>query len=84
MKFEQNNKKNREILAYTTGEENAMVRFDTDSTTIRIDNCATRTMSNSIDDFITSTMTAVEDLQVHGYGGNVVPITQKGTISWYY
>jgi hypothetical protein len=80
--LELNEKRNgeKQVVAYHTGDGNDMVRFDSDSTPIKIDNCATRTMSNELSDFDEGTMREVEDLEVHGYGGHVMPITQIGTI----
>jgi Reverse transcriptase (RNA-dependent DNA polymerase)/GAG-pre-integrase domain len=64
------------------GNGRKAVVFDSDSKPIKIDNCSTRTMSCSINDFLPETMRVVKNKNVHGYGGSVTPITHQGTIRW--
>jgi Reverse transcriptase (RNA-dependent DNA polymerase) len=82
-KSNSNSKRKKIEISYMTVNGNAMVRFDSDSAPIKIDNCATRSMSNEELDFISSTMVEVNDKCVHSYGGATIPITKVGTISWW-
>jgi hypothetical protein len=82
-RIQKEQKRRKGVVAYHADDGNAMARFNSDSTPIKIDNCATRTMSNELNDFVVGTIRNVEDLEVHGYGGHVMPITQMGTIAWY-
>jgi hypothetical protein len=56
--------------------------FGTDSLQIKVDNCASRTMSCSKGDFIPGTMRNVSLKGVRGFGNTITPITHIGTISW--
>jgi hypothetical protein len=56
------------------------VHFDTDSRLLRIDNCATRSISPYIKDFINPPI-AVKDKKVKGIGG-LVSNVMTGTIQW--
>jgi hypothetical protein len=56
--------------------------FGTDSFQVKVDNCASRTMSCSRHDFIPGTMRKVSLKGVRGFGNTVTPITHIGTIRW--
>jgi Reverse transcriptase (RNA-dependent DNA polymerase)/GAG-pre-integrase domain len=76
------------IIVYATSSSkeerrNAIVRFDSDSKSIKIDNCATRSISFDVNDFVTSTLVDVQGKKVHGFGGTTTQITKMGTISWW-
>jgi hypothetical protein len=59
------------------------LRWDTDSSRIRVDNCCTKTISNEIADFDPSTLVPVENQYIHGtVEGSGLPIKQIGTIVW--
>ena len=55
--------------------------FDSDSFPIKIDNCATKSISPSIDDFI-GPLEDVHNVRVKGIGGTVTGV-KRGTIRWY-
>lgn len=57
------------------------IRFDTDSFKIKIDNCCTRSISPSLDDFI-GPMTTVHGKAIRGFGGTTTPIKHTGTVRW--
>ena len=63
--------------------DNTSMQFDTDSVPIRIDNCASRTMSFCKDDFISDTLRQVSNKAVKGFGNTLTPITHEGTLRWY-
>lgn len=54
----------------------------TDAFNIKVDNCASRSMSFSLDDFIPGTLVPLHDKAVKGFGNTVTPITHMGTMSW--
>ena len=56
--------------------------FDTDSHTLRIDNCATRSISSHTEDFI-STLTPLNNYKIQGINGKVDDKIMQGTIRWY-
>jgi GAG-pre-integrase domain len=66
------NKTDREVMC-----------FDTDSRSIKIDNCSSRSMSFSRSDFIMGTLQPDHNMKVTGYAGTRTPITHRGTIRWY-
>ena len=57
------------------------VHFDTDSRILRIDNCATKSISPCIDDFV-STLLPIPNTRVQGLGGKIGNI-MSGTIRWH-
>lgn len=57
------------------------VRFDTDSYRIKIDNCCTRSITPSIDDFI-GPVTTVQGKAIRGFGGTTSRIKHTGTVRW--
>jgi hypothetical protein len=56
--------------------------FGTDSFQIKVDNCASRTMSFQKSDFIPGTLMKVRDKVVRGFGNTISRITHVGTIKW--
>ena len=54
--------------------------FDTDSFLIRVDNCASRTISNNLTDFVNPPV-EIKSLYVRGIGGHVSGI-MRGTLRW--
>ncbi len=76
------------IMSTTEGKEeidhiDSIMRFDTDSVPIKVDNCCTRTISFCRDDFIEETLTPVENKVVKSFSGTLTPITHQGTIRWW-
>jgi hypothetical protein len=59
-----------------------VIRFDSDSSPIKIDNCCTQTISGFQKDFIPSTLQNVSNLHVNGFGNTRTAISQKGTVKW--
>jgi hypothetical protein len=59
-----------------------IIRFDSDSLPIKIDNCCTQTISGYREDFIPTTLKQVEHLHVNGFGNTRTAITHKGTVKW--
>jgi hypothetical protein len=59
-----------------------VIRFDSDSSPIKIDNCCTQTISGFREDFIPTTLKQVEHLHVNGFGNTRTAITHKGTVKW--
>jgi GAG-pre-integrase domain len=57
-------------------------RFESDSFSIKIDNCCTKTISGYKEDFIPDTLTTVSDKVVKGFGNTITSITHTGTIKW--
>jgi hypothetical protein len=55
--------------------------FDSDSQTLRIDNCATRSILSHTEDFITP-LTPVKD-KIQGISGKIDQSLMHGTIRWY-
>jgi Reverse transcriptase (RNA-dependent DNA polymerase) len=74
---------NREQVAYTASSRQvAHSQFDTDSFPIRVDNCATRSMSFCRHDFEKGSLHP-SSLMVKGFGQDVrSQVTHKGTIIW--
>jgi GAG-pre-integrase domain len=77
------------IVAYSTEEKenftsagNSTVKFDSDSFPIRIDNCASRTITYDANDFVSGSMYPIENKVVHGFGGTTTTITHVGTVRW--
>jgi hypothetical protein len=58
------------------------IDFGTDSFLIKVDNCASSTMSYCRNDFIQSSMRKATQRGVKGFGKTVTPITHIGTIRW--
>lgn len=59
------------------------LRFDSDSVSIRIDNCCSRTISCSMKDFVADTMMPAANKQIiRGFGNTETIITHTGTIEW--
>jgi hypothetical protein len=56
--------------------------FDTDSKPVKIDNCCTKSMSCSMDDFVPNSLKIDRNKNVHGYGGSLAPFAHQGTIQW--
>jgi hypothetical protein len=54
-----------------------VIRFDSDSSPIKIDNCCTQTLSGFKEDFIQSTLKHVEHLHVNGFGNTKTAISHK-------
>jgi hypothetical protein len=71
------------VLVLKDERRHAIVRFDSDSKPVKIDNCATRSISYDVNDFIPSTLVEVQGKKVHGFGGTTTQITKTGTISWW-
>lgn len=57
------------------------LRFDTDSYKIKIDNCCTRSITPSINDFVGPVET-VHGKAIKGFGGTTTPIKHSGTVRW--
>jgi GAG-pre-integrase domain len=79
----------REIVSHMTTHEThhqqgpITLRWDTDSSRIRVDNCCTKSISNEITDFDPTTLVPVIDQFIHGtVEGSGLPIKQMGTIVW--
>ena len=74
------------ICFVSEGEEitfnNNQAQFDSDSVPIRIDNCCSRTISCSMKDFDTSTLTPTSNQYIKGFGHTNTEITHTGTIIW--
>jgi hypothetical protein len=74
-------------MAYASTTEQGMskrnVMFDTDAIEVRVDNCASMSMSFSREDFIPETLRATK-LRVKGFGeeGSNACVTHQGTIVW--
>lgn len=59
------------------------VAFDTDAFPVRIDNCASRTMSFEKDDFVPSTLKPIKPIRVKGFGSSTqTMVTHEGTVRW--
>ena len=71
----------RIIYAYqSTNQHKDRLRFDTDSYTILVDNCCSRSITNSLKDYIdppTDTTTKIK-----GYNGVSTKPTKVGTVQW--
>ena len=63
-----------------TYQGRSMIHFDTDSKPLKIDNCATRSISNNIDDFV-GTLTP-SSAAITGIGGKIEQV-MEGTICWW-
>jgi hypothetical protein len=79
----------QEIVSHMTTTESYQaigpitLRWDTDSTRIRVDNCCTKSISNEITDFDPTTLVPVVNQFIHGtVEGSGLPIKQVGTIVW--
>ena len=55
-------------------------RFDSDSVILHVDNCASRCITHSIDDFVTAPQKVIG--RVKGMGGDKVAVSAIGTIRW--
>ena len=66
-------------LLATSGKTQA-TRFDSDSVTLHIDNCASRCITNSVSDFVTAPQKVIG--RVKGMGGDKVAVTAIGTLRW--
>jgi hypothetical protein len=73
-------------LELATHEQNKQydrhIDLGTDSFPIKVDNCASRTMSFNKRDLIPNTLKRVTSKGVRGFGNTVTPITHIGTIQW--
>jgi hypothetical protein len=49
---------------------------------VKVDNCASRTMSFQQSDFITKSLRPISSKGVRGFGNTVTPITHIGTVKW--
>lgn len=59
------------------------LRFDSDSVSIRIDNCCSRTISCSMKDFVADSLKPTDNKQIiRGFGNTETTITHTGTIAW--
>lgn len=60
------------------------VAFDTDAFPVRIDNCASRTMSFSKDDFVPDTLKPIRPIRIKGFGSasTQTMVTHEGTVKW--
>jgi hypothetical protein len=67
-------------LVARTGHASAQHKFDSDSVTIHIDNCASRCISNSISDFVKPPQKVIG--RVKGMGGDNVAVKGVGTLRW--
>jgi hypothetical protein len=56
--------------------------FDTDSFSIKIDNCCSKCMSGKLQDFIPGSLCSIRPKLVIGYESSHSYITQVGTIQW--
>jgi hypothetical protein len=61
---------------------NSTVRFDSDSVPIKIENCCTQTMTGYRDDFIPSTIVAINGKHVTGFAQTKTRISHIGTVKW--
>jgi hypothetical protein len=59
-----------------------VVRFDSDSVPIKVDNCCTQSMSHNINEFIRGTLKRVHYKKVKGFGNSITDITYIGTLRW--
>jgi hypothetical protein len=66
-------------LLATAGTTHA-TRFDSDSVVLHVDNCASRCITPSIDDFVTAPRKVIG--RVRGMGGDRVAVSAVGTIRW--
>ncbi len=66
-------------LLATSGQAKS-TRFDSDSVTIHVDNCASRCITNSISDFVKAPQKVIG--RVKGMGGDKVAVAAVGTIRW--
>jgi hypothetical protein len=78
---------NFQIVAHTANQQyhtdkKEHIDFGTDSFPVKVDNCASRTMSYCCSDFIQSSMRKVTQKGVRGFGKTITPITHIGTIRW--
>jgi hypothetical protein len=71
------------VTAITSGMGAKRPRlFDTDSFPIKVDNCASRTMSLFTQDFFAGTHKETRNHSVLGHAGQRTMITHEGTIQW--
>ena len=61
-------------------EKTEATRFDSDSVTIHVDNCASRCIVNSLADFVTPPQKVIG--RVKGMGSDKVAVTAVETIRW--
>lgn len=78
-------------FALTSSDDDASVddtqeqdsnQIGTDAFNIKVDNCASRSMSFNVSDFVSGSLVPLSDKGVRGFGNTVTPITHMGTISW--
>lgn len=67
------------LIAGTAGHTQA-ISFDSDSVNIHVDNCASRCITNSLQDFVKPPQKVIG--RVKGMGGDKVAVTAVGTIKW--
>jgi hypothetical protein len=78
------NSYNNHPFAFTTTSKppsSKIMRFDTDSFRINIDNCCTTTITPNIGDFVGPVM-EVKNKSVQGFNGQTSPVMHKGTVRW--
>jgi hypothetical protein len=68
------------LIASTAGQTQQTTRFDSDSVTIHVDNCASRCITNSLQDFVKPPQKVIG--RVKGMGGDKVAVTAVGTVRW--
>ena len=66
-------------LLATSGKAKS-TRFDSDSVTLHIDNCASRCITHSLGDFVTDPQKVIG--RVKGIGGDNIAVQAVGTIRW--
>ena len=73
-------------FAFTSLEDDAadddLNTIGTDAFNIKVDNCASRSMSFNFNDFVPGSLVPLSDKGVRGFGNTITPITHMGTISW--
>lgn len=68
------------VCLLTTSANAKTTRFDSDSVTLHIDNCASRCITNSLSDFVATPQKVIG--RVKGMGGDKVAVKAVGTIRW--
>jgi hypothetical protein len=71
-----------QVLSTTQGRKPSPSVFDTDSFSIKIDNCCSKTMSGVLTDFVPGSLRSISPKPVMGYDGAHSYITKMGTIRW--
>jgi hypothetical protein len=68
------------VCLMATPEHANTTRFDSDSVILHVDNCASRCITNSINDFVAAPQKVIG--RVLGMGGDKVAVQVVGTIRW--